>query len=54
VDGLFSVLDEEGRIVGRVSVVEISGPWSVTDNNHFNEDAKNQVKVYNFDLDFAR
>lgn len=39
VDGLLSVLDEEG-VITALSIVEVSGPWSVTNNNHFMKDKK--------------
>ncbi|KAI9273535.1 hypothetical protein EDC94DRAFT_690459 [Helicostylum pulchrum] len=35
VDGLLSLLDGEDGIVSLLSIVEVSGPWSITDNNHF-------------------
>jgi hypothetical protein len=38
-DGLLSVLDEED-VITTLSVVEVSGPWLVTNNNHFMKDKK--------------
>ncbi|KAI7902785.1 uncharacterized protein BX663DRAFT_510479 [Cokeromyces recurvatus] len=43
VDGLLSVLNEEG-VVALLSIVEVSGPWSVTSNNHYMKDKKKIAK----------
>lgn len=43
VDGLLSILDEEG-VITVLSVVEVSGPWSVINNNHFMKDKKKIAK----------
>jgi hypothetical protein len=51
VDGLLSILDEEG-ILTMFSVVELSGPWYTTNNNHFLKDknkiAKNLKLILNY------
>ncbi|KAI8092129.1 uncharacterized protein B0P05DRAFT_216927 [Gilbertella persicaria] len=43
VDGLLSILDEEG-VITTLSVIEVSGPWSVTNKTHFLKDKKKIAK----------
>lgn len=43
VDGLLSVLDDEGSIA-MFTAVEVSCPWYVVDNNHFTKDKKKLAK----------